>query len=128
MISASLCENCGEAAPTVFIKYRAREHDFKIALCNTCASESDIRESVLERKLAEFKPVSESLPKRKQTACVVVEVRERDDYHVYEPEKQPIAVFLTRSNAIEFVTRKRGEEYLYLDWEIVATDLEDYDL
>jgi hypothetical protein len=128
MINPPLCENCGETAPTVFTTYRAREHHLKIALCEICARDEDIREDILERRLTALGPASEPATQRKKTVYVVVEVRERDDYHAYQPEKQPIAVFLTESRAVEFVISKRSEEYLHLDWEIVATGLEDYDL
>ena len=128
IINPQLCENCGETAPTVFATYRAREHQIKIALCDTCARDDDIREDLLERKLTELGPAPEPPPQRKKTVYVVVEVRERDDYHAHQPEKRPIAVFLIKSSAVEFVDSKRSEEYLHSDWEIVATGLEDYDL
>lgn len=128
MITPPLCENCGETAPTVFATYGARERQIKIALCNTCARDDDIREDLLEHKLTELGRPPQPPPQRKKTVFVVVEVCEDDDYYANQPEKHPIAVFLTKSRAVEFVSSKKSEKYLYLDWEIVETGLEDYDL
>jgi hypothetical protein len=128
MVNPPLCENCGKTAPTVFGTHRVREHQIKIALCDTCARDDDIREDLLERKLTKLGPAPEPPLQRKKTVYVVVEIRERDDYYAHQPEKHPIAVFLTKSNAVQFVSSKRSEDYLHLDWEIVATGLEDYDL
>lgn len=54
MINSPLCENCGETVATVFFTHGAGERQIKIALCNTCAGDDDIREDFLERKLTEL--------------------------------------------------------------------------
>jgi hypothetical protein len=115
-----LCESCRENEPTVFATYRLRGHDVKVALCDFCSRE-DIPVELLEQKRAEFGPAPEFHAVR--TIYVVVEVRSRDDYFAYQPEKQPVAVFLTQAHAAAFVAGKTGEGCIDLDWEIVPTPL-----
>ncbi|MFZ1220386.1 MAG: hypothetical protein WAO00_13910 [Chthoniobacterales bacterium] len=125
MINPPLCENCGKTVPTVFSTHGFGDRQIKIALCNPCARDDDIRGDFLERKLTELGPPPPPHSQRKKAVYVIIEVCKDDDDSA---NQHPIAVFLKKSRAIEFVSSKRSREYLSLDWEIVETGLEDYDL
>jgi hypothetical protein len=63
----------------------------------------------------------------KATIFVVVQVENDDDYEGFPSARIPIAAFLRRENADQFIASKRSQDYLCLDWEIVAIPLEDPD-
>jgi hypothetical protein len=57
------------------------------------------------------------------TVYVVTQIVRDDDAQCPHGETTPIAAFFTESDAADFVSYKRAQEYLYLDWDITPVPL-----
>ena len=122
MLNPTICEKCNERAPTLFLTYGDRPREFTIALCEACYRVGP-PEDIIRAKFTKLPPLK---PKPKKTNIfVVVQIERQDEYYAHQQLKTPIAAFLDERNAYEFIERKRSDEYITLDWEVVPTPIED---